>query len=154
MTFQNGGSHRKLFLDRRKRSQFDHTMARKAMLIYYAYVTSSGYINRLKKDAAFQEIHVFDHIFLIIVPLFRTLPGALFLAKLQHQLTIFSLGCRHFARLHWFAQFLNVTLKCHIVAIDKKHRQVCPQRFSPAIKFAAIGVQNRQVCRRLNVTFQ
>ena len=39
------------------------------MLIYYAYVTSSGYINRLKKDAAFQEIHVFDHIFLVIVPL-------------------------------------------------------------------------------------
>ena len=82
MTFQNGGSHRKLFLDRRKRSQFHHTVVRKAMLIYYAYVTSSGYINRLKKDAAFQEIHVFDHIFLIIVPLFRTLPGALLLAKL------------------------------------------------------------------------
>ena len=52
------------------------------MLIYYAYVTSSGYINRLKKDAAFQEIHVLDHIFLIIGPLFRTLPGALLLAKL------------------------------------------------------------------------
>ena len=82
MTFQNGGSHRKLFLDRRKRSQFDHTVVRKAMLIYYAYVTSSGYINRLKKDAAFQEIHVLDHIFLIIGPLFRTLPGALLLAKL------------------------------------------------------------------------
>ena len=49
------------------------------MLIYYAYVTSSGYINRLKMDAAFQEIHVFDHIFLIIVPLLRTLPGALWL---------------------------------------------------------------------------
>ena len=42
-------------------------------------VTSSSYINRLKKDAAFQEIHVFDHIFLIIVPFFRTLPGALWL---------------------------------------------------------------------------
>ena len=79
MTFQNGGSHRKLFLDRRKRSQFDHIVVRKAMLIYYAYVTSMGYINRLKKDAAFQEIHVFDHIFLIIVPLLRTLPGALWL---------------------------------------------------------------------------
>ena len=42
-------------------------------------VTSSGYINRLRKDAAFQEIHVFEHIFLIIVPLFRTLPGAFWL---------------------------------------------------------------------------
>ena len=42
-------------------------------------VTSSGYINRLKKEAAFQEIRVFDHIFLIIVPLFGTLPGALWL---------------------------------------------------------------------------
>ena len=34
MTFQNGARHRKLFLDRRKRSQFDHTVVRKAMLIW------------------------------------------------------------------------------------------------------------------------
>ena len=51
MTFQNGGRHRKLSLDRRKRSQFDHTVVRKAMRICVFDVTSSGYINRFKKDA-------------------------------------------------------------------------------------------------------
>ena len=34
MIFQNGGRHRKLFLNRRKRGKFDHTVVRKAMLIW------------------------------------------------------------------------------------------------------------------------
>ena len=57
MAFQNGGRHRKLFLNRRKRSQFDHTVVRKAMLFD---VTSRDCGNRLKN-----EIQVFDHIFLL-----------------------------------------------------------------------------------------
>ena len=141
MTFQNGGSHRKLFLDRRKRSQFDHTVVRKAMLIYYAYVTSSGYINRFKKNAAFQEIHVFDHIFLVIVPLFRTLPGALLLAKLQHQLTIF------------FASptpFCSVTL---VRAIFKRHPEVphCRDRRkkSPSVSAAIFAGDQIRCDRRI-----
>ena len=33
---------------------------------------------------------------------------------------------------------------------QKKNREVCSQR-SVTIKFAAIGVENRQVCLRLNL---
>ena len=38
-------------------------------------------------------------------------------------------------------------IKTEVIGEKKKH-QVCPQR-SEAIKFAAIGVENRLVCRRL-----
>ena len=56
----------------------------------------------------------------------------------------FYIGSRNFKR-----HPMEPGIKAEVMG-QKKNREVCSQR-SVTIKFAAIGVENRQVCRRLNL---
>ena len=87
-------------------------------------------------------------------PTFQNASWSALVAKLWQQLTIF------FASLSPFCFFTLVHaifkrhpmepgIKAEVMG-QKKNREVCSQR-SVTIKFAAIGVENRQVCRRLNL---
>ena len=76
---------------------------------------------------------------LFYCPTFQNVSWSVLVTKLWQQPTIFCVSLSPFCLFTLvrasFAQFLNVTrwnlgsrLKCHIVAIGEKNRQVCPQR--------------------------